>query len=858
MTVPSDTNRSGPYNGNGVTTVFDYEFRVVNENHIKVIKANAAGVETILTIDADYIVSDVGNPAGGQVALTVALPTGQTLTLLRNVPFTQETDLQNQGAYYAETIEAAFDLAAMRDQELQEQIDRAVLIPASEDPAQLDGLIGDILRLADSADEIDIVAGVAAQVTTVASNIGSVNTAAANIAAIIAAPGAAASAQAAYDATVAAIAALGNPLVFKGAWDASAGTFPGGGAAKAGWQYVVSVPGTVGGVVFELNDMIVATVNNASTAVYAANWYKLESDLVQSVAGLTGVITAAGLRDALDVPVYVLTRAAMAGLDQTKDIRAVLDGVIWVWSASNLSALVTADPRQAYYVAPTAAPTGASGAWVKQREDLDCNIRDFGAMQDGATDDKAACQAALNFIKTQGGGVFKVPASLSVTKLLTGLVYDVSAVVGRFTSRLTIKGDGPGASVLSLLGVAATALAISGNPAYPEMHAHFEGIRITGSNTVGSKGLALSVSAFGTSDGLVIEAFDYCMDCTDVEQTAFMNSNFRWGLHGVRFNAAAGTTSANSLLFVNCAIANNTTWGAWFTNPNAVKFIGGSIQYNGATGGGATNWGLKITESGDGYGNVVLDSVALEGNGGDADFIGEQTTNVCTYAFLNCGFARPNSASYATNFIKLDGSQAITVHLSGNTFRGYNTYVANAARPYVAVNNTAVKIFDDGTNIYGSATERPGWATFNMFIKRGVADQNLYVSNGFTRSTGMAIGAINDALTGLAPFEIRTSELLVSGLAGGTAVRTVASYLKGTVVYDPPSLADGAGVTTTVTVTGAALGDVAQASHTQPLQGITVNAWVSAADTVSVRFQNESGGVLDLASGTLTAIVIKP
>lgn len=126
MTVASETNRSGPYTGNGVTTVFDYQFRIVSENHVKVIRADLAGVESVLIIDADYVVSDVGNPAGGQVALTAPLTTGYTLTLLRNVPFTQETDLQNQGAYYAETVEAALDLAVMRDQELKEKVDRTI------------------------------------------------------------------------------------------------------------------------------------------------------------------------------------------------------------------------------------------------------------------------------------------------------------------------------------------------------------------------------------------------------------------------------------------------------------------------------------------------------------------------------------------------------------------------------------------------------------------------------------------------------------------------------------------------------------------------------------------------------------
>lgn len=87
-------------------------------------------------------------------------------------------------------------------------------------------------------------------------------------------------------------------------------------------------------------------------------------------------------------------------------------------------------------------------------------------------------------------------------------------------------------------------------------------------------------------------------------------------------------------------------------------------------------------------------------------------------------------------------------------------------------------------------------------------------------------------------------------------VRGVGFYRQGSATYDPGSLADGAGATTTVTVTGAALGDyVDGVSFSLDLQGITLTAWVSAADTVSVRFQNETTGPIDLASGTLRARV---
>lgn len=131
MTVASETNRSGPYNGNGVTTVFSYGFRILDQDHLRVVQTSALGVETILTIATHYTVSGVGNPAGGSVTALSAPATGETITILRAVPFVQETDLENQGAYYAETVEDALDLAAMRDQQLSEELDRSLRVPAS-------------------------------------------------------------------------------------------------------------------------------------------------------------------------------------------------------------------------------------------------------------------------------------------------------------------------------------------------------------------------------------------------------------------------------------------------------------------------------------------------------------------------------------------------------------------------------------------------------------------------------------------------------------------------------------------------------------------------------------------------------
>lgn len=79
----------------------------------------------------------------------------------------------------------------------------------------------------------------------------------------------------------------------------------------------------------------------------------------------------------------------------------------------------------------------------------------------------------------------------------------------------------------------------------------------------------------------------------------------------------------------------------------------------------------------------------------------------------------------------------------------------------------------------------------------------------------------------------------------------------GSGTVDPGSLIDGAGETVAITVTGAALGDFALFSAPYDLQGISATAYVSAANTVSVRLQNETGGTIDLASGTWKAKALR-
>lgn len=99
--------------------------------------------------------------------------------------------------------------------------------------------------------------------------------------------------------------------------------------------------------------------------------------------------------------------------------------------------------------------------------------------------------------------------------------------------------------------------------------------------------------------------------------------------------------------------------------------------------------------------------------------------------------------------------------------------------------------------------------------------------------------------------------LFESVLTDLTAVRApLAGVLQGSATWDPGSLVDGAGESKDVTVTGAALGDFAIASLGVDTVDLLLTATVTAADTVTVRLQNESTATADLASSTLNVVVL--
>lgn len=89
------------------------------------------------------------------------------------------------------------------------------------------------------------------------------------------------------------------------------------------------------------------------------------------------------------------------------------------------------------------------------------------------------------------------------------------------------------------------------------------------------------------------------------------------------------------------------------------------------------------------------------------------------------------------------------------------------------------------------------------------------------------------------------------------ATGIVASTLKSTTVWDAGAIADGNEEAKDLTVAGAAIGDRATVTASIDLLDVELSGSVTAEDTVTAILSNNTGGEVNLASGSFTAVVTK-
>ena len=130
MTVSTVVDHND-YTGNGVTTSFPYTFRIFKKTDLAVSVVDLSENITVLVLDTDYTVTNAGGYNGGSVVLTTPLANGWQISIARELEPTQETDLRNQGKFFAEVHEDAFDKLTMLVQQVRSMFRLALRKPTS-------------------------------------------------------------------------------------------------------------------------------------------------------------------------------------------------------------------------------------------------------------------------------------------------------------------------------------------------------------------------------------------------------------------------------------------------------------------------------------------------------------------------------------------------------------------------------------------------------------------------------------------------------------------------------------------------------------------------------------------------------
>ena len=153
------------YNGNGNATEFAYQFKILDRTDIKVLLTDADGKEKLLTKDyyvdvEKNVVRYPGYAVGAEVPESErppVLPTGWKLTIYREVPVTQETDLPDQ--YPFNQVEDIGDKLTMIAQQLTDVTGRSLKIGVSTS-ADIDTTIpwenGKSFRISDDGKTLEL------------------------------------------------------------------------------------------------------------------------------------------------------------------------------------------------------------------------------------------------------------------------------------------------------------------------------------------------------------------------------------------------------------------------------------------------------------------------------------------------------------------------------------------------------------------------------------------------------------------------------------------------------------------------------------------------------------------------------
>ena len=262
---------------------------------------------------------------------------------------------------------------------------------------------------------------------------------------------------------------------------------------------------------------------------------------------------------------------------------------LFLFTSGNHTADVTADISQAIWVAPSSDPTGASGAWKRQHQSI--NIKWFGAVGDGITDDSAAIGFAKDYVYANNKSLyFPAGTYLVNTQIVSGNTVAEAATYCHFF------GDGPGATIIKTTTTNVNPFLWQGpNPDVDgatnriDGRILLEGMRFQGPSSghadslgvkfYGAQGIVLrDITCDGWTDGIHFQNCDI---------VTLFNPIMRLNAIGINSSctgyALTGAGQLNSFTIHGGLIANNSNRGISYVGGISPAFFGVNFVLNGVS-----------------------------------------------------------------------------------------------------------------------------------------------------------------------------------------------------------------------------------------------------------------------------------
>ncbi len=530
---------------------------------------------------------------------------------------------------------------------------------------------------------------------------------------------------------------------------------------------------------------------------------------------------------------------------------------------------------------------------------------DVGAKGDGATDDTAAIQTAINAVNTLGGGKVILPKGTYLIATTLNLKANVELVGIGQTSVIKAKanfGDIP--------------LIRNAVNQPPNDESRDNGLRITGLYIDGNK--ANNATATEFSHCIALES-----PVDVVVEKCFCINPKGDGVYIGRRSGAGTDVIPERITVRDCTVNGAARQGIAVTEGRHVEVV-----ENYVLSGDLHGIDLEANNASSIHDGIVVSRNIIAGNGGGVQYgIAVNTTGVASgvsviqnhimdQAGIGIGFRGCKGLSIAQNVI-LDPSgagistisssvSADAVSIVGNVIRGAGSNgialaADPAAEPVLVADNVIIDISAEmGINL----TNYVNGAIIKANLIENAASRGIYFT-GCQKLLLVGNMCLNCGSSGIGFAENNTYCLLVGNICEGNTAEGINEnasvstndynvfiandcrgntgsdfvrgagannsaysmifdfdspqkrHLSATTTWNPDNVANGAQTTTTITVTGAAIGDVVAVGFSQDLQALQLTGYVSAADTVTVVLQNGTGSPVDLASGTLRADVWK-